>query len=52
MKKIPIFDKDAGKKTPLYAGIIKEKKNQRSVQKFKKKLIYHIEKNDDRGMVK
>lgn len=25
MKKIPIFDKDAGKQTPLYAGTIKEK---------------------------
>ena len=45
------FDKDAGKQTPLYAGAIKEK-DQRSVQKFEHKLIYHVEKNDNRGMVK
>lgn len=37
MKKIPIFDKDAGKKTPLYAGIIKEKKKSEECSKIKKK---------------
>ena len=40
MKKIPIFDKDEGKQTPLYAGTIKEKKSEECSKIQKKYLSY------------